>query len=237
MSSPETQAKAARAAQARIGPARRAWWYFCRKICRVWFAVCYRLRVEGRAHSRHALGRREDGSRVGTLYLANHQSFFDPIIVGLGTKRPYISLARKSLWNNPVLGWLFTSLGGIPVDQENPDASTMKRCIEVLEAGEDLLIFPEGSRGRTAQVQALQPGVMLIMKRAKPVVVPVALAGAFAAWPRKAKLPRFFGRIAVRLGEPRPAEAYLAVKPAEALESLRVEIDGLRVGLGVDPIP
>lgn len=218
----------------KIGPGKRVWWYFCRKICRVWFAVCYRLRVEGRAHSRHGLGRREDGTKVGTLYLANHQSFLDPIIVGLGTKKPYVSLARKTLWNNPVLGGLFTSLGGIPVDQESPDASTMKRCIEVLEAGEDLLIFPEGSRGKTAQVQALQPGVMLIMKRAKPVVVPVAFAGAHAVWPRKKKLPHLFGRIAVKVGEPRPCDAYLAMKPREALEALRAELEAMRAGLGVD---
>lgn len=218
----------------KISPCKRVWWYCCRKVCRVWFAIFYKLRVEGRAHSRHNLGLREDGTRVGTLYLANHQSFFDPIIVGLGTKKPYVSLAKKTLWNNPILGGLFTSLGGIPVDQDNPDASTMKRCIEVLEAGEDLLIFPEGSRGRTAQVEAFQPGIILIMKRAKPVVVPVALAGAHAAWPRRAKAPKLFGRICVKVGQPRTVDAYLAMKPKDALESLRTEIDALRAGLGAD---
>lgn len=214
-----------------IGPLQRAWWYGCRKLCRAWFAVFYCLKVEGRAHSRHALGLRPDGSRVGTLYLANHQSFFDPIIVGLGTKKPYVSLARKTLWNNPILGRLFTSLGGIPVDQDNPDASTMKRCIEVLEAGEDLLIFPEGSRGGTPAVEDFQPGVVLIMKRARPVVVPVAINGAFEAWPRGAKKPRLFGRIQVKLGAPRTSDALLEMKPREALASLKEEIEGMRQGL------
>ncbi len=219
----------------KIGLFKRTWWYGCRKLCRVWFAFFYRLRVEGRPHSRHTLGQRPDGTRVGTLYLSNHQSFFDPILVGLGTKKPYISLARHTLWNNPFLGALFTSLGGIPVDQDNPDASTMKRCIEVLESGEDLLIFPEGSRGPTAAVEAFQPGVMLIMKRAKPVVVPVALDGAFEVWPRSSKKPKWFGRIAVKVGAPRTSDALLAMKPREALAALRAEIETMRSGLEKTP--
>ncbi len=215
----------------KIGLLQRTWWYACRKLCRVWFAFFYHLRVEGRENSRHGLGQRPDGTRVGTLYLANHQSFFDPILVGLGTKKPYISLARKTLWNNPVLGALFTSLCGIPVDQDSPETSTMKRCIEVLESGEDLLIFPEGSRGPTAAVEAFQPGVMLIMKRAKPVVVPVAINGAFDVWPRSSKKPKGFGRIAVKLGPARTSDTLLAMKPREALVALQSEIETMRAGL------
>lgn len=189
--------------------------------------LCYRLKVEGRQHAGARLGE----GKAGTLYLANHQSFFDPIIVGLGTNKIYYALARKTLWDNKALGWCMTSLAGIPVDQENPEASVMKKCIEVLESGEDLLIFPEGSRTDSGHVEEFQPGTMLILKRAKPTVVPVAIEGAFDVWPRKAKKPFFFGHISVKLGAPHSAESLLAMKPREALASLRTEIEAMRVGL------
>lgn len=211
----------------KIGTCQRIWWHGWRLVFRLWFMLCYRLKISGCENRYARLG---DG-KVGTLYLANHQSFLDPIIVGLGTNKIYYSLARKTLWDNKALGWAMTSLAGMPVDQENPEASVMKKCIEVLEAGEDLLIFPEGSRTESGVTEAFQPGILLILKRAKPTVVPVAIEGAYKVWPRGQKAPKLFGHVRVRLGQPRPAEAMLEMKPREMLAQLQSEIEAMRLGL------
>ena len=72
---------------------------------------------------------------------------------------------------------------------------------------------------------------MLIIKRAKPTIVPVALEGAYDAWPRRKKLPRPFGRMACQYGKPIPAEEILAMKPKAALEHLRQTVESLRLDL------
>ena len=202
---------------------RIVWWHLCHALCVVWFAVCYRFRFYGQHHI----------PRTGpVLFISNHQSMFDPIIVGIGSShRQFYAIARKTLWNSRLLGLLMDSLNAIPVDQANPDASTMKRCIDVLKQDHGLLIFPEGARTLTGKTEAFEPGTMLIIKRAKPTIVPVALEGAYDAWPRRKKLPRPFGRMACQYGKPIPAEEILAMKPKAALEHLRQTVESLRLDL------
>jgi len=203
--------------------ARIAWWHFCHMLCVVWFYTCYRFRFFGQ----------DNIPRTGpVLLVSNHQSMLDPIIVGLGSShRQFYALARATLWDTKWLGRIMDSLNAIPVDQDKPDASTMKHCIEVLKQNHALLVFPEGARTLSGETEPFEPGTMLIIKRAKPIVVPVALDGAYDAWPRTKKRPKLFGRIACVYGEPIEAEDLLSVKPAEALETLRKKVESLRLEL------
>ena len=199
------------------------WWHFCHMLCVIWFYTCYRFRFYGARNI----------PRSGpVLFVSNHQSMLDPIIVGLGAShRQFYAMARKTLWNTRWLGWMMDSLNAIPVDQDNPDASTMKRCIQVLKQNHALLIFPEGARTLTGKTEAFEPGLMLIIKRAKPTLIPVALEGAFDAWPRTKKLPKPFGRIACTYGKPIDAEELLEMKPKVALEHLQATVEALRLEL------
>jgi len=202
---------------------RIVWWHLCHALCVVWFAVCYRFRFFGQHHI----------PRTGpVLYVCNHQSMLDPIIAGIGSShRQFYAMARATLWNSKPLGWIMNSLNAIPVDQDNPDASTMKRCIEVLKQDHALLIFPEGARTLTGKTEAFEPGTMLVIKRAKPTIIPVALEGAYDVWPRTKKAPKPFGRIACQYGKPIPAEDILAMKPKEALAHLQDTVEQLRMDL------
>lgn len=202
---------------------RIVWWHLCHALCVVWFAVCYRFRFFGQHHI----------PRTGpVLFVCNHQSMLDPIIVGIGSShRQFYAMARATLWNSKPLGWMMDSLNAIPVDQANPDASTMKRCIEVLKQDHALLIFPEGARTLTGKTEAFEPGTMLVIKRAKPTIVPVALEGAYDVWPRTKKAPKPFGRICCQYGKPIPAEDILAMKPKAALAHLQDTVEQLRLGL------
>jgi len=202
---------------------RRPWWRFLHALCYLWFAVCYRFRAFGQQNIPR------DGP---LLVVANHQSFYDPIIVGLGLhQRPFWALARKTLFDNPKFAWLIKSLNAIPVDQEGSDMKSMRACIDVLKAGRALVIYPEGARTLTGQTEAFGAGAMVLIKRAQPRVLPVALEGAYDVWPRKAKRPKPFGRIVVQYGEPIDADELLEMGNEKALEHLRQTVESMRLEL------
>ena len=201
------------------------WWHLWRIPCWVWFKLFYRCSVKGREHL----------PREGpTLIVANHESFLDPIIIGLCTgARPPYSLARSTLYHNFFMGWVIRSLNGIPVDRGAADISSMRRCIEVLQDGKALALFPEGTRTETGEVGAFKPGVLLLIKRAKPKVVPLAITGSMKAWPKGKKLPRFFGRIRAKFGEAIEADELLKDGNDAALDRLRKTIEVMKKEMDV----
>lgn len=201
-----------------------AFWHFWHLLTFVWFLLCYRFRAYG-VHNVPLTG--------PVLMVSNHQSFLDPIVIGLPlSRRRFFALARKTLWDHKWVGWLITGLNAIPVDQESGgDLKAMRTCIDVLKRGESLVIYPEGARTLTGQTQAFETGTMLLIKRARPTVVPIALEGPYAIWPRTKKLPRLSGRVAIRYGEPIPAEMLLAMPADQALQLLRDRVETMRVEL------
>jgi len=121
------------------------------------------------------------------IIAANHCSYLDPPLVGVACKRAIHYLARKTLLDWPVLGPIFPQLNVIPVDQENPERSALMGVIRVVRGGGAALIFPEGSRSRDGQLQAVEPGIGLIAAKTGAPVVPVWIDGSFAAFPPGAK--------------------------------------------------
>lgn len=92
-----------------------------------------------------------------------------------------------------------------------------------------MLIFPEGARSCSGQLQPFRDGARLIIRRAKCPVVPIAIEGAFETWPRTQKRPRLFGcRVAIEYGEPISPERARADDGNELLERT---IDTMRLAL------
>src|SRR6476660_52042 len=90
---------------------------------------------------------RERMLQSGPVILAmNHQSYLDPPLAGNASDRAIHFMAKRSLMDVPVLGWLLPKLNVIPVEQEAIDRSALKAMIRILKSGEGVLIFPEGSR-------------------------------------------------------------------------------------------
>src|SRR2546430_6304701 len=145
---------------------------------------------------------RERVIQTGPVILAmNHQSFFDPPLAGNACNRPIFFLAKKSLMNVPVLGWLLPKLNVIPVNLEGGDRSALKALIRILSAGECALVFPEGSRTPDGTLQPAQPGLGLVIAKTRAPVVPMRIFGAHEVWPIHAKL-RLRGKITIVVGEP-----------------------------------
>lgn len=124
------------------------------------------------------------------LILANHESFLDPLAVGLAVRRKTYYLAKKTLFKG-AFGDYLRSVGCVPVDQEGVAKEGLKTSIDVLQSGKALIIFPEGERSLTGQMQPFKPGIALVLRKAPVTIVPVGVAGAFEAYPRTAKAPSF----------------------------------------------
>jgi 1-acyl-sn-glycerol-3-phosphate acyltransferase len=124
------------------------------------------------------------------LLVANHQSFLDPLAIGIATPRQLCYLARKTLFNQPQFGGYLRSVGCVPVDQEGFAREGLKTTLHLLKEGKVVLVFPEGERTPTGKMLPLKPGVHLLIKKSGAPVVPVGIAGAFDAYPRMNLLPR-----------------------------------------------
>lgn len=163
-----------------------------RVLARSMGVVAYGLRVSGRHHW---------PAEGGGLVCANHQSLFDPPLVGLTCPRRLCPLARDTLFTVPLLGPLIKFLDAIPIDREGSGLAGLKETLRRLKAGQLVLIFPEGTRTRDGHIAPLKPGFIAVARRSAVPLIPVGIDGAYQAWPRTSRLPRL-GRIAVAIGQP-----------------------------------
>jgi 1-acyl-sn-glycerol-3-phosphate acyltransferase len=136
----------------------------------------------------------------GVLIVANHASYLDPPLIGIGYRKSIWFLARKTLFRG-FGGWLYPRLNCIPVDQEGSDVAGLKTIIRLLRGGERVLLFPEGSRSIDGQLDPGEPGVGLVVAKARVPVQPVRIFGTHDVLPRGSAIPRP-GKIRVVVGEP-----------------------------------
>jgi len=162
-------------------------------ICRVFTSVYFDLKVWGLEHV---------PLTGGVLLVSNHQSFLDPILLGVRLPRSLSYMARSELFEvNPAFTWGIRALGAFPVRQTGSAAGAIKEAVERLQAGHALNIFPEGSRTENGEIGPIEKGVTLVIRKAQVPVVPVAIDGSFEAWPRGHALFRP-GQIRVMYGKP-----------------------------------
>jgi 1-acyl-sn-glycerol-3-phosphate acyltransferase len=159
------------------------------RLVAVWW---FQMRVQGREHWPQT---------GGALVCANHQSYLDPPLVGLTCDRRMNYLARDTLFRHKLFAWFITFLDAIPVDREGGGLAGLKETLRRLRGGELVLIFPEGTRTRDGNLQPLKPGFCAVARRGNVPLVPVAIDGAYDAWPRDSLLPRK-AQLAVVIGRP-----------------------------------
>ncbi len=169
--------------------------------------------------------------RGPVLVVANHQSMFDPVLVGLSSRRYLSFLARSTLFTRPGVGPIIRGLGAVPIDR-NMGKDGIQSVLDALTCGRAVLMFPEGERTHTGAVQPLKAGVSLLVKRVACPIVPVGIAGCFEALSRFHTWPRFAplftqpepSTIALTVGEPIEPGRY-AGKPRDwVVEDLHREL-------------
>ena len=165
---------------------------FARYLCQIGCLLAFRLRVFGRHNvPRHG----------GVLLASNHQSFLDPVLVGVGLPRQVHFMARETLFRTRAFGRLIRMLNAFPIRRGESDRSAIREAIRRLRSGAALVVFPEGTRTRDGSIGPIRPGIFAIASRAGAPIVPVVIDGAFDAWPRHSKLIRPAG-ICIQYGPP-----------------------------------
>jgi 1-acyl-sn-glycerol-3-phosphate acyltransferase len=177
--------------------AKHAWYKLCRGMLRLIGVAAFQIRHTG-MHNIPKQG--------PVLIAANHQSFIDPPLIGMGVPRILNYVARQSLLGFRPFDWLILSLNAIPLDQEGSALRGIKDALEVLKRGEALLIFPEGGRTLDGEIAPFLPGFRPLAVRGKATIVPTAIEGAYQSMPIGSPLPKPLP-IHIHFGEPiRPEE-------------------------------
>ncbi len=162
------------------------------------------------------------------LLVANHQSFLDPLLVGLVARRPLVYLARRTLFRNRIFGAMIRSLNAVPIDQDGIGLDGIRTVLEQLSFGKAIAIYPEGARTEDGQMHPLKPGIHLLIRKAQVPIVPVGIAGAYDAWPiwrsypiaAPLFLPAGPATISVSLGKPVDPAPFAKMPREQALKEL-----------------
>lgn len=144
-------------------------------------------------------GREHVPASGGVILASNHRSFLDPFLIGVCARRPIYFLAKRELFERRLSGRLLNALGAFPVCRGDSDEEAMTTARRVLQRGDPLVIFPEGSRMRRGPIGPPRRGVGRLALETGVPVVPVAVAGSERA--RRGWLIRPC-RIGVRFGSP-----------------------------------
>ena len=121
----------------------------------------------------------------GPVILAsNHQSYFDPPLVGICSRRGVYYLARKTLLQIPLLGRLLPHINVILVDRDGNDMSALKAVIRTVKSGNGVVLFPEGTRSPDGKLQPGTAGIGLVIAKTRAPVQPMRIFGSFEAFPK-----------------------------------------------------
>jgi 1-acyl-sn-glycerol-3-phosphate acyltransferase len=167
-------------------------WKFLQTLARISTTLLFDLKV---------YGARRVPSTGGVLLVSNHQSYLDPVLLGVRLDRPLSYMAKSGLFKYAPGAWFIRQLGAFPIRQNSADIRALKEAIERVQEGRALMIFPEGSRTDDGNLLPIEPGIALIIRKAKVPVVPAVIDGAFKAWPQD-RLIFCPGRIRVMYGHP-----------------------------------
>jgi len=192
-------------------PRPNLWYRAMRRLFQVTMCALWKVRVFDRRH---------EPASGGVLYIANHQSFLDPMLSSMALRRPMNYMARDSLFGFPVFRGVIRSLNAFPVRRNTADTGALKEAMRRLRAGGQVVIFAEGTRTRDGRIGPLLPGVALLIQRAADWTVPVLIDGAFECWPRWRPSP-MPGSVVVRYAEPISRAQAAEMDSPELLERIR----------------
>ncbi|MBI4972160.1 MAG: 1-acyl-sn-glycerol-3-phosphate acyltransferase [Candidatus Omnitrophica bacterium] len=168
--------------------------YFFLRLIGIYFVgpFCFHLKVNG-AHNIPRTG--------GFVFVSNHRSHLDPVMLGLASPRMLSFMARDSLFQNRAFSWFIKSLNANPIKREKADLGALKLGMRLVSEGKGLAIFPEGTRSVTGELQRGKPGVSLLALKSGVPVIPAWIEGTQNAMPRNSNKIHF-APVTVTIGPP-----------------------------------
>jgi 1-acyl-sn-glycerol-3-phosphate acyltransferase len=143
----------------------------------------------------------------GVIVAVNHASNYDPVVVGIACPRQLTSLGKIELFQNPLVGKLLRHLGAIPLHRGMADPSALRTAADTLAAGKPLLMFPEGTRSKTGELQRSRRGVGMLAVRGNVPILPTYLYGSFHMFRNL-----FRRRVMIHFGKPINIERYRSMR-------------------------
>ncbi len=188
----------------------KAFYWFTRFSLSRFFHLLYRCKVYGTEHP--VKGR--------AIIAPNHTSFFDPPIIAIAWPEEVHFLAKASLFQTSYMKWLIKKLNAHPVNESAQDIKSMKTICKLLEEEKKVVIFPEGERSHHGDLLSIKSGVAMLALRMKCPIIPAYIEGAYEAWPRNSRLPKFGNKITILFGKPIAMEPYLHMHKKEAQQAI-----------------
>jgi glycerol-3-phosphate dehydrogenase (NAD(P)+) len=146
-------------------------YWLARAVLQPFFHLYFRLSRLGREHVP------ESGP---VIFAANHRSFLDPFVIATIARRPMYYVAKEELFRHRLAGWFLNALGAFPVRRGQGDADMLETARAILERGDAVLMFPEGTRIRPGALGRPRRGVGRLALETGAPVVPVAIIGTEA---------------------------------------------------------
>ncbi len=174
------------------------------------FALFYRFRVIGK----------ENVPKGGGIVAPNHVSHLDPMVIGCSWPEHVHFFARDTLWDKKWLGTLITALQTHPLVRGEADIAAMKKIVSLLKAGEQVVLFPEGTRSPDGQLQEGKSGVAMLAIRANVPILPAYIDGSHAIWDRHRSKPKLIGKMTLIIGKPIYPEEFAHLPKNEAREAM-----------------
>lgn len=170
------------------------WWrevlyFFSHYIALVYFKLFYKIKVEG-----------VENIPKGESFIiaANHLSVLDPVIIGVAVKRPIAYMAKKQLFEYPILREVIDSYGAFAVNREKLEISTIRTARAIISTKKWVLaMFPQGSREKSGIISKVTLGAAYLANKTGAKILPVSLVGSDVYNP----MP-FAGNLVVKIGKP-----------------------------------
>lgn len=163
------------------------------------------------------VGRENIPAQGAFLVASNHISNMDPPLVSYAVGRPIYHIAKKSLFDNKIFGFVLRSVGAFPIKRETSDVSAMRECLRKLKCGYPLALFPTGTRVSEEQAAAAKGGVGFLAIKGRVPIIPLKVSGTDLVMPKGAKgLKKHPVRIVI--GKP------ISVLPSESYEGIAADV-------------
>ena len=148
----------------------RFFYFIAQIILKSIFSVFYGLKV---------LGRIEETYQAPVIFASNHQSFIDPLVVGSVIRQEIFYFAKQEIFDWFFIKDLARFFNAFPTKRGNFDMEAIRFTRRILGSGRSLLMFPEGTRSKTGQLQEAHSGVAMLAFQNRVDVVPVHIYGTF----------------------------------------------------------
>ena len=166
------------------------------------------------------------------IFIANHRSMWDPLILALVSPRNIHFMAKKELFESKLGNFFFRSLYAFPVNRRNVDLQSLKNALKVLDKGDVFGIFPEGKRAVTDSLDEFEKGAAFLAIRSGAPVIPIYIHPDTSRQVRPVML----------VGKPIDVSSIVATanksslievvtdELADSIEALRIELEELYCG-------